>query len=401
MRRMRWLLVVDHFDDPPVLGTTVIAYHWARTLRGRGHEVDLLCARDPWDERWEPFYREHGLGRLELPGSPVRGKVAQALAALVGWVPPSVAHVRARTLAGWLAPDGRAPYDAAVLVGPALLPLAEALRGKCPVVYVPVDAISMVLESWRVRGIRRPSDLRWRVEARLWRRLERRRFPRLDAVVFVAPADAHAATRRWPRDALDRVHVIPNGVDAAYFRPTGEAARPGALVFTGNLWTADSVIGARWFAEEVFPRVVEAVPEATLRLVGRDPAPEVAAMAESDRRIEVHANVPDLRPFLAEAAVYVCPLRSGGGVKNRLLEALAMGKPAVATSRCGAALGLEDGRHLLFADEPEGFADAVIRLLRDTALRDALAAEGRRVVEERFSWEAGVARLEEIVDALR
>ena len=59
---MRWLLVVDHFDDPPVLGTTVIAYHWARTLRGRGHEVDLLCARDPWDERWEPFYRS-GLGR--------------------------------------------------------------------------------------------------------------------------------------------------------------------------------------------------------------------------------------------------------------------------------------------------------------------------------------------------
>lgn len=398
---MKWLLVVDHFDDPPVLGTTVIAYHWARALRRRGHEVDLLCARDRWVERWEPFYREHGLGRPELPGSPTRGKVAQALAALVARVPPSVAHVRARALARWLAPGGRAPYDAAVLVGPALLPLAEALQGTCPVVYVPVDAISMVLESWRVRGIRRPSDVRWMVEARLWRGLERRRFPRLGAVVFVAPADARAATRRWPQDALGRVHVIPNGVDADYFRPAGTPVRRGALVFTGNLWTADSAIGARWFAEEVFPRVVESVPEATLRLVGRDPAPEVAALAGRNGRIEVYANVPDLRPHLAEAAVYVCPLLSGGGVKNRLLEALAMGKAAVATSRCGAALGLEDGRHLLFADDPGRFADAVIELLRDATRREALGAAARGVVEERFAWEAGVARLEEIVDALR
>ncbi len=398
---MRWLLVVDHFDDPPVLGTTVIAYHWARALRRRGHAVDLLCARDPWSARWEAFYREHGLGRPTLPSRPVRGPVAQALAALVGRVPPSVAHVRARKLARWLVPDGRAPYDAAVLVGPALLPLAEALQGKCPVVYVPVDAISMVLESWRVGGIRRAEDLRWIVEARMWRRLERHRFPRLDAVVFVAPGDAQAATRGWPTGARERVHVIANGVDAEYFRPMAASVRPGGLVFTGNLWTADSVIGARWFAEEVFPRIAEAVPEATLRLVGRNPAPEVAVLARRDRRIEVHADVPDLRPYLAEAAVYVCPLLSGGGVKNRLLEALAMGKPAVATSWCGAALGLESGRRLLLADGPEAFADAVIGLLRDEGWRAALGTAARDVVRERFSWEAGVERLERIVDALR
>ncbi|HEX7117813.1 MAG TPA: glycosyltransferase [Longimicrobiales bacterium] len=397
---MRLLVVVDRFDDPPVLGSTVIAHHWVRTLRRRGHAVDLLCARQRWDARWAPFYREHGVGRPALPGKPYRGRAAQALGAAARWVPPSVAHVRARALAAWLSRPGAARYDAAVLIGPALLPLAEALRGACRVVYVPIDAVSLVLESRRAGGRWRPSDLRRDVEARLWRRLERRRFPRLEAVVFVAPEDARAATRGWPAAARERVHVIPNGVDADHFRPAGTRVRPAGLVFTGNLWSADSVLGARWFIESVLPRIVGAVPEATLRLVGRDPAPPLRELARRDPRIEIHPNVPDLRPYLDEAAAYVCPLISGGGVKNRLLEAMAMGKAAVATTACGAALGLESGRHLLLADEPAAFADAVVRLLRDRPRRDALAAAARAVVLERFTWDAGVDRLEEVIHGL-
>ncbi|HEX6938340.1 MAG TPA: glycosyltransferase family 4 protein [Longimicrobiales bacterium] len=397
---MRLLVVVDYFDDPPVIGSTVIAYHWVRVLHRRGHAVDLVCARQDWDARWAPFYREHGLGRPALPGVPWRGRVAQLLASLSAWVPPSVAHVRARALASWLAPRGKADHDAAVVIGPALLPLAEALREACPTVFVPVDAISMVLESRRPRGVRRPSDLRWAVEARMWRRLERRRFPRLDAVVFVADADARAATRGWPEAARRRVHVIPNGVDADHFRPMSAPTRPAGLVFTGNLWSADSVLGARWFVDAVLPRIADAVPGVTLRMVGRDPAPALRALARRDPRVEIHANVPDLRPYLDEAAVYVCPLVSGGGVKNRLLEALAMGKATVATTACGAALGLESGRHLLLADAPADFAAAVVRLLREPEARAALGAAGRAIVLDRFGWDAGVERLERIIDGL-
>lgn len=403
----RVLVIVDYFSSPPVYGTAVIAYHWARVLRARGWAVDLLPVREPWDEGWDDFLRAHGIGRG--PGEVRRrGKARQALAILRG-MPPACAHVDAASLAARLAGE---QYDAILVLGPHLLPLAERLQRTHKVVFVPTDSISMVLESRLSQHPFRPIHARWALEARLWRGVEARRLPRVAASVFVAQADADEAMRAWPEEARSRVHVIPNGVDADFFRPTDEAVtRDEAvtgdqavtqreIVFTGNLWTYDSVRGALWFIDRILPVVTEAVPEVRFRMVGRDPAPELVDAATRTPRVFVDANVPDIRPYLGGAAVYVCPLFSGGGVKNRLLEAMAMARATVTTPDCAAAIGLRDGEALRAAADEAGFARAVAELLQDESARRQMGEEARGVVLERFSWEAGVARLERIIDAL-
>lgn len=391
----RILVIVDYFSSPPVYGTAVIAYHWSRILRRRGWAVDLLPVRERWDARWDEFCRAHGIGR-----GPVtvrwRGRARQALAVLRG-LPPALDHVDAAALTRDLTGER---YDAILVLGPHLLPLAERLERRHKVVFVPTDAVSMVLESRLDQRPLRPSHARWALEARLWRQVEARRLPRLGASVFVARADADEATREWPEPARDRVHVIPNGVDSDYFSPIDEPEAEAEVVFTGNLWSYDSVRGARWFIDRVLPGVAEAVPGVRFRMVGRDPAPELVEAAERDARVRIDANVPDIRPYLGRAAVYVCPLFSGGGVKNRLLEAMAMARPAVTTPDCAAALELRDGEAVRAAGDVPSFTRAVVDLLDDEAGRRRLGDEARDVVLDRFSWEAGVARLERIIDAL-
>lgn len=391
---MKLLVVTEYFSDPPLYGTAVIAYHWARALRLRGHAVDLLPVREARNPAWDGFYRTHEIGYPPV-ALPWRPRWRRALGMAAG-VPPSLSHVDGRALADRLAAAGCA-YDAALIVGPTLLDAADALRERCRVVYVPTDSVSLVLESRLARRGGGLERLRWAAEARMWRRLEADRFPRHDAVVFVAAADAESASRAWPAAPRGRLHVIPNGVDAEHFRPAGVPERPGGMLFTGNLWTHDSVRGAAWFIERVLPRIAEAVPEAVLQLVGRRPDASLRALASSDPRVEVMADVPDVRPYLGAAALYVCPLHSGGGIKNRLLEALAMGKAAVATSACAAALGAEPGRELRVADEPEAFAEAAAELLRDADARRRLGEAGRRLVLGRFTWDAGVRRIEAIL----
>lgn len=392
------LLVVDRFADPPVFGSTVIAYHWARLLRARGYSVDLLVTDEDPDPSWAGFLEAHGIGTPAVR-VPRRPQWQMAFAVLRG-ESPSVARVRAAPLAeavGALAPG----YDAVVAVGPSLLPLAERLRARHKVVFVPVDAVSLVvgtrLEHRWFRGVER---LRWELELRLWRHLEERRFHAFDAVVFVAPADAEIAGRGWPSDARRRTYVIPNGVDATYFSPGSAPIEPDTLIFTGNLWSHDSVDAALWYIDEVLPRVAAVRPSVQLRLVGRDPAPSLLEAARRNSRVIIHANVPDLRPYLDAAAVYVCPLRTGAGVKNRLLEALAMGKATVTTTACAEALDLKSGAELLTADSPEMFAEATLRLLADPELRGELGAAGRQRILGQFSWEAGVERLAGILGAL-
>jgi glycosyltransferase involved in cell wall biosynthesis len=390
--------VVDRFADPPVYGSTVIVYHWARLLRERGYSVDLLVTDEDPDPSWSGYLETHGIGTPALR-VPRRPRWQMALALLRG-ESPSIARVRAEQLAeaiGAIAPA----YDAVVAVGPSLLPLAERLRERHKVVFVPVDAVSLVvgtrLEHRWFRGVER---LRWELELRLWQRLEERRFSTFDAVVFVAPADAEVASRKWSSEARRRIHVIPNGVDSSYFSPGTAPSEPDTLIFTGNLWSHDSVDAALWFIDEVLPRIYAVRPSVRLRLVGRDPAPSLLEAVRRDSRVVVYGNVPDLRPYLDAAAVYVCPLRTGAGVKNRLLEALAMGKATVATAACAEALHLTSEAELLTADSPEAFADATLRLLADSALRGELGAAGRRRITGHFSWEAGVERLAGILGAL-
>jgi glycosyltransferase involved in cell wall biosynthesis len=153
--------------------------------------------------------------------------------------------------------------------------------------------------------------------------------------------------------------------------------------------------GIAWFAREVFPLVRRAVPDSQLYICGAQPTPELRALAEGNPSIEVTGFV-NPRPYLEQAAVLIAPLRSSGGMRVMLPEALARGVPVVATSVACAGLDLTPGEHLLLADTPSAFADAVALLLRDPELGGRLASAARHHVLERYDWRAVYPAIDQV-----
>jgi polysaccharide biosynthesis protein PslH len=163
--------------------------------------------------------------------------------------------------------------------------------------------------------------------------------------------------------------------------------RRANLVFTGSMDWLPNEDAIRYFTEQILPRVRRAVPEVTLTVVGRNPYPGLLELSKRDPSVIVTGRVEDVRPFMEEAAVYVVPLRIGGGTRLKIYEAMAMEKPIVSTSIGAEGLPVEDGREIVLADTPESFADAVVRLIRDENLAAEIGQRAATKVRGRFGWD--------------
>ncbi len=180
------------------------------------------------------------------------------------------------------------------------------------------------------------------------------------------------------------VEIVPNGIDLDFFQPASAPREPHTLLFTGNYEYAPNLDAALRLARAIFPCVQQRIPDAKLWIVGNAPPPELQALASD--AITVTGQVPDLRDYLSRATVFVCPLRLGAGIKNKLLEALVMGCPVIATPLSADGIAVRDGQDALIAETDPQIADAVLRLFADPALRDQLGANGRRLIEARYQW---------------
>jgi polysaccharide biosynthesis protein PslH len=204
------------------------------------------------------------------------------------------------------------------------------------------------------------------------------------------------------RCGVDRVSVIPNGVDIDAYAAhdvglsNGAAAPPGdRIVFVGRMDYHANVEGVRWFCRHVWPRIRADRPGALFQIVGGYPVPEISRLAHADE-IEVTGFVTDVRPYVKHASVVVVPLRVGGGTRLKILEALAMSKPLVSTTVGAEGIEAVPDRDLVIADRPEEFADEVVSLLSQTERRQALGAAGYRLVQNQYNWERIVKDLEKI-----
>jgi glycosyltransferase involved in cell wall biosynthesis len=165
----------------------------------------------------------------------------------------------------------------------------------------------------------------------------------------------------------------------------GTNENPTELVFTGSMDWYPNEDGILHFINYVLPLIRRKVPDASLTVVGRNPTNRIIAAA-SDAVVTVTGTVPDVRPYMSRSAVYVVPLRVGGGTRMKIFEAIAMGKAVVSTTVGAEGLPLIDGRHYLKADSPKHFAEAVLGLLEDPAKRKSLGDAGREHVVQHFSW---------------
>lgn len=246
-----------------------------------------------------------------------------------------------------------------------------------------------------LREMRALRHARWRDRPehlyRAWRfwRYERKMLSRAALNIYVSEVDAAIYASCFPGR---RTAVVPNGVDTAYFAPVTLAAEPGYVVFEGNMNFEPNVHTAQVLVREILPRVRRRVPHAKVVLVGRNPTAAVSALASDD--VEVTGAVDDIRPYLARAAVFACPMRLGSGIKNKILQAWAMGRPVVATSESLGGISATDELNILVRDDPQEFADAVADLILDPQRAARLGAAGRETVAGEYSWQLRSSQLD-------
>jgi sugar transferase (PEP-CTERM/EpsH1 system associated) len=223
------------------------------------------------------------------------------------------------------------------------------------------------------------------------RRYEARVLNAASATVAVSEADAEALRQLAPHA---RILVAPNGVDTNYFGPDDSADVDADLcVFTGKMDFRPNVDAVQWFCDNVWPRVRRERPTARFAIVGRDPSPAVRALTALPG-VVVTGGVPDVRPWVNRAGVVVAPLRVGGGTRLKVLEAMAMAKPVVATSMAVEGLNVTPGAEVVIADSPADMASNIVALATDPARRAALGKAARQRTEFEYRWETTGWRIE-------
>jgi glycosyltransferase involved in cell wall biosynthesis len=236
---------------------------------------------------------------------------------------------------------------------------------------------------------------RWYI-GRQWRkyeRFERRVFQEADLTVAVSDEDASLIRAQFGAEHVD---VVENGVDTAYFQPDRTERDPNQILFLGSLDWRPNLDAVDQLLNTIFPAVRARQPSARLCLVGRNPPESLRTRVAEASGVELHASVPDVRPFLARSAVMVVPLRIGGGSRLKILEAFAAGLPVISTRVGAEGLRVSDGVHLAAVDHLGQMAARILDGLHNPKPGLALAKPARRLVEEEYDWRILADRLDEL-----
>lgn len=235
---------------------------------------------------------------------------------------------------------------------------------------------------------------RWYIgqQWRKFERFERKAFQAATRVVAVSEEDAILARERF---GTDRIDVVDNGLDRQFFEEVVPAHEANRILFLGSLEWRPNLDAVGLLLDKIFPAVKQAIPEAKLWIVGRNPPESLSKRVQDLTDVELHANVADVRPYLARSALMAVPLRIGGGSRLKILEALGAGLPVVSTRVGAEGLRLISGTDLEIVEDESGLAPALIDLLRHPERAEMQASNGRRSVLGHYDWDSLAAKLEE------
>ena len=278
--------------------------------------------------------------------------------------------------------DGR--FD--VLVCDFLAPAVNVPRGiDCPSVLFQHNVEAMI---WKRHYEVQTNAAKKSYLHRQWQKMrafEAKACAEFDCVIAVSREDREQMEEEY---GLKDVYDVPTGVDTEFFRPNAQTERRAEnLVFTGSMDWLPNEDAIRYFTEQILPRVKQSVPGVTLTVVGRNPYPGLLELSKRDPAVIVTGRVDDVRPYMDQAAVYIVPLRIGGGTRLKIYEAMAMEKPIVSTSIGAEGLPVEDGREIVLADTPETFADAVVKLIQQPQLAGEIGQRAATKVRQKFGWD--------------
>ena len=398
---MRLLFLTPQVPYPPQKGTALRNWGLVAGLAAR-HRVSLLSFLAPGQDAQPAPPLTVACQRVETVSQPLR-PLSRRLRDLVLTRQPDMGTrlgspaFRSR-LAFWLAQE---PFDIVHVEGIELAPyldVIEAARPRPLVVFDDHNCEYLLQQRAFLTDLRIPA--RWPGAAYSfvqWRRLCRYEADvcrRADHVLAVSEADAMALRKLVL--GLE-VTIVPNGIDTQTYRPEVSNLQPpnSTLVFTGTMDFRPNVDAVLWFAREVLPQVRAEVPDASFVVVGQRPHRRLESL-RSDPAVTLTGWVENSRPYIAQAAVYVAPLRMGGGTRLKLLEAMAMGKAMVATRMGAEGYPVTHERELLLADTPGEFAAAVVKLLRAPIRRSEMGRVARAFVERLYDWRVIVPTVEDL-----
>lgn len=265
-----------------------------------------------------------------------------------------------------------------------MMPYADLFRG----VPVVLNHHNIESQMMRRRAEREPAHWKriyFQRDARKLEALERTVCDQVAQNVVVSELDAARLRELVPQA---RTSVVDNGVDTSYFMPgaTFPLGREGGMIFAGGMNWYPNREAVLFLAREIWPALIEQRADRMITILGRNPPDELLAAAR-DSRVSVPGFVPDVRPYFEAASIYICPIRDGGGTRLKVLDALAMAKPLVATGLAVEGLGLQEEVHYLRAELPKDYVRQIDRLESDPALRERLARAGRELVERCYAWD--------------
>ncbi len=421
---MKLLILTPQLPYPPHQGTTIRNFNILRRLAER-HDITLLSFGAPEElARAEPL--KAVCRRIEIASYPTRSTALRALTTFTSPLPDMALRLRSKTMHDKFESLLRdESFDLVQIEGIEMarywtLNRAAKSAARAPKLVFDDHNAEYVLQRTAfesdAREVRRwhgalYSFIQWKKLTQF----ERHICKTADAVVACSATDA-AAIAALTGDAA-RIHTIPNGVDTSYFLPSDKAAAGGlasarlpasagllagyeplsgpSLVFAGKMDFRPNIDAMSWFCGEILPLIRAQIPSTHLMIVGQKPSARILALG-GQKGVTVTGWVPDTRPFVSDAAVYIVPLRMGSGTRLKVLEAMAMGKAIVSTSRGVEGIDVTRDRQVVIADAPEEFAAAVIALVRNPQRRHELGCATRALAEAKYDWRALVPAFDQV-----
>jgi glycosyltransferase involved in cell wall biosynthesis len=386
--QLRVLAITPYPMVPTVSGGRLRSFHLVSELLRRGHKVtNWVVSEDDDPLTWSDDPTKPAL--LHIPARRRIG-LSRKLEGLLSrypegpWACPPPASLA----------ESLDTFDVAVLfqahVGRFAAPLIEA---GIPVVYSAENVEGELARRLAPLALTRMSGIRFRLDAWKFRRFEASLLRQASLVTTVSERDA-AQLRQLVPNA--HIAVLPSGADVRGVSFADHSDNRGdVVIFVGTLGYLPNRDGVTWLVDRILPLVRSRRPQVTIRLVGSSP-PDTLRTLHGDG-VELVGLVPDVRPELASADLFVAPLRAGAGTRLKILEAFAAGIPVVATSMAAEGIAAVDGTHLVIADDERAFADAMVDLLVDPASRSRMALAARQLVEDRYDWAVIGGRFESML----
>lgn len=386
---MRLLFVASRFPYPPYYGDQVRGFHHLRLLSHR-HQIVLLSPCPTLSQEVEALKElKMFCEQICLISVPVWRRFLNFTKIPFTSIPMQTLYFYDdffRTKAQELLCSQQFDLIHVQLV--RMAPIIKGLSPKIPTVLDFIDALSVNMAQ-RARRNLSPQMLVANWESRRLLSYERELVKQYDRLIISSSSD------RTVIGDFPNLHVVPNGVDLDACPLFKGERSPATIIFTGTMWYFPNVDAVVWFAEKVFPLVRRQIPEVKFYIVGSRPTTVVQKLSQFPG-VVVTGFVDSIQEYLSIATIAVAPMQSGSGMQFKVIEAMANGVPVVATPFALGGLEAVDKEHLLISRDAEGFADCIVKLIRHPEMRQYLSNKARNLVEEKYSWEQTVKKLESV-----